>query len=165
MPPVPGNKNKRAALRYESQGFTLIETLIVLVIVGILMSVGVPAYERYQRNSRMALAIADIRLIETAISRFEVREYALPNTLADAGIDHLRDPWGNEYQYLRIEGAGLVGKGALRKDKSLNPVNSDYDLYSMGEDGRSQTPFTAEASLDDIVRAGNGAFLGRAEDF
>ena len=45
------------------------------------------------------------------------------------------------------------------------PVNSDYDLYSMGADGDSQTPFTAEASQDDIVRCGNGSYIGLVSNY
>lgn len=149
----------------KQQAFTLIETLLVVVIVGILAMVSVTSYDSYQRESRMSVALADITLIEVAIKNFEISEYELPDSLAEAGVDHLRDPWGNAYRYLRIRGADIKGKGKLRKDKSLNPVNSDYDLYSMGEDGDSKTPFTAKASRDDIVRCSNGAFIGLADDF
>jgi general secretion pathway protein G len=45
------------------------------------------------------------------------------------------------------------------------PVNSDFDLYSMGPDGQSKPPFTAAASRDDIVRASNGGFIGPVSDF
>ena len=48
----------------------------------------------------------------------------------------------------------------MRTDKSLVPVNSDFDLYSMGKDGISKAPFTAKESRDDIVRARNGNFYG-----
>lgn len=55
--------------------------------------------------------------------------------------------------------------GKKRKDKSLHPLNTDYDLYSMGPDGRSVSPLTAKASRDDIIRANNGGFIGVAEDY
>jgi general secretion pathway protein G len=47
----------------------------------------------------------------------------------------------------------------------LVPVNSDYDLYSMGPDGDSKPPFTAKASRDDIVRASNGSWIGPVSEF
>lgn len=75
----------------------------------------------------------------------------------------LRDPWGNPYRYTNI--ANTKSKGKLRKDKSLVPLNTDYDLYSMGADGASQPPLTAKASRDDIVRANNGDFVGLATDY
>jgi general secretion pathway protein G len=73
------------------------------------------------------------------------------------------DPWGHPYQYLSF--SGLKGKGEMRKDKNLVPINSDYDLYSMGPDGESQTPLTAKASRDDIIRANNGGYVGIAENY
>ena len=47
----------------------------------------------------------------------------------------------------------------------MNPVNSDYDLYSMGSDGRTQAQFNAKFGRDDIVRARDGAYLSIAEDY
>ena len=45
------------------------------------------------------------------------------------------------------------------------PLNTDYDLYSMGRDGKSKTPLTASESHDDIVRALDGEFVGLASEF
>jgi len=45
------------------------------------------------------------------------------------------------------------------------PVNTDFDLYSMGKDGKSRAPFTAKASHDDIVRANDGKFIGLVSEY
>ena len=81
------------------------------------------------------------------------------------GGDFPIDPWGNPYQYLRIDGGGAQGKSDFRKDKFLNPINTDYDLYSMGKDGLSQKPLNVTVSQDDIIRAHDGGFVGLASDF
>jgi general secretion pathway protein G len=47
-----------------------------------------------------------------------------------------------------------------RKDKFLHPINTDYDLYSMGVDGKSAKPITAQPSQDDIIRINDGAYIG-----
>jgi general secretion pathway protein G len=60
---------------------------------------------------------------------------------------------------------GIHGHGQQRKDRNLVPINSDYDLYSMGPDGRSVSPLTAQASRDDIIRANDGGFVGKASDY
>ncbi|MDH4073829.1 MAG: prepilin-type cleavage/methylation domain-containing protein, partial [Gammaproteobacteria bacterium] len=52
-----------------------------------------------------------------------------------------------------------------RKDGSLNPLNTDFDLYSAGADGESAGPLSATKSRDDIVRANNGAFIGLGENY
>jgi len=89
----------------------------------------------------------------------------LPDSLAVLGYGSLLDPWGHPYQYLKIAGGDVKGKGKLRRDRFLNPLNADYDLYSMGPDGDTKTNLNAKESRDDIVRANSGAFIGAASDF
>ena len=43
--------------------------------------------------------------------------------------------------------------GKMRKNRFLVPINSEYDLYSMGKDGKTQMPLTAKASRDDVIFA------------
>lgn len=145
-------------------GLTLIELLMALAIVGILAAIGYPAYQNYVDRTNNAQAVSDIMSIEPAIALYQhEHDGALPQTLADIGMDTLRDPWGNPYQYLNI--STTKGKGKVRKDKKLVPLNTDYDLYSKGKDGKSNSPLTAEASRDDIVRANNGGFVGLGADY
>ena len=65
---------------------------------------------------------------------------------------------------MRIEGGTAPGlNGKRRRDKNANPVNSDFDLYSMGRDGLTVPQFAGKKARDDIVRANNGDFYGLAE--
>ena len=82
---------------------------------------------------------------------------------ADAGLVGMRDPWGNPYGYLNL--GDPAARGHARKDHSLVPINTDFDLCSMGLDSRSAPPLTARHSSDDIVRANDGAFYGLGRDF
>jgi general secretion pathway protein G len=61
----------------------------------------------------------------------------------------------------------MVGanRGQMRKDRNLVPINTDFDLYSMGKDGETVMPLTTPKSQDDIVRASNGAFVGLGSDY
>lgn len=145
-------------------GFTLVELLAVVAIIGALVAIALPNYEAYVERSKRTAAMSDMASIMMAIDRHVIRANEFPATLAEVGFGETLDPWGNAYQYLRISGTPRPNRGQLRKDKNLVPLNSDYDLYSMGKDGRSQKPLTAAASRDDIVRAGNGAFVGLAVD-
>lgn len=63
------------------------------------------------------------------------------------------------------QGGGAGGSVKPRKDRFLVPINSDYDLYSMGPDGQTNEPLNVPVSRDDIVRASNGAYVGVAENF
>jgi general secretion pathway protein G len=53
----------------------------------------------------------------------------------------------------------------VRKDGRLNPLNTDFDLFSTGKDGDTTGPLNARASRDDVVRANNGAFIGLGENY
>lgn len=149
-----------------THGFTLIELVIVAGLIGTLSMIIVPRLLGYSQQNRNQVAIVDITKMSADIAIY-INDYTVPpDSLADIGYDNFRDPWGNPYEYLKIidnPDPGVNGK--RRKDHSLVPVNSDYDLYSMGPDGDSQAPFTAHTSRDDIVRASNGAFIGPVSEF
>lgn len=164
--PYPGSEsthknNLNAIFEADIHGFTLIEVMVSMCIIGLLSAIATPIYIGYRERARVAVAISDIKAMEAALANYQIDHGELPDTLGQIGMGNLRDPWGHAYRYLRIDGANLKGKGALRKDHFMVPVNTDYDLYSMGPDGSSQTPFTAKASRDDIVRAYNGGYCGQ----
>ncbi len=147
------------------QGMGLIDLMLAVIIASLLMAVAVPAYDQFIDRARVARAIGDIGSISIAIERFGIKNNSrLPNSLNELLMDVPFDPWGAPYQYLNIVAAG-PGKGAFRKDGKLNPLNSDFDLFSVGADGESKGPLSAAASRDDIVRANNGAFIGLGEDY
>ncbi len=149
-------------------GFTMIEMLIVMAIIGTLLAIALPMFQTALDKARITRAIGDISTLQTDIASFEAGGKGLPETLADIGRSTLMDPWGNPYQYLNFhveEGGGGQGGGppkGARKDRFLVPINSTYDLYSVGKDGESVPPLTAKASRDDIVRANDGGFIGLA---
>ena len=147
------------------QGMGLIDLMLALIIASLLMAVAVPAYDQFVDRARVARAVGDIGSISIAIERFSVKNNnQLPYFLNELLMQIPNDPWGAPYQYLNIEAAG-PGKGGFRKDGKLNPLNSDFDLYSVGADGESAGPLSAKSSRDDIVRANNGAFIGLGEDY
>lgn len=145
-------------------GFSLLELMATIALMTLLASFAIPAYMGYIEDARGSSAIADIGRISLELERYATNNDGVyPLTLAEIGLDGMQDPWGNAYQYLSIAAAG--GPGPLRKDKNLVPINTDFDLYSMGEDGASVPPLTAKPSQDDIVRANNGNFVGFGRDF
>jgi general secretion pathway protein G len=143
-------------------GFGLIELLLATALVGILAAIAVPSYRNYQKKAVVQSAVNDILYLQGAIARFQTQNWRLPASLGEIGQAAKLDPWGSPYQYLNLAGAN---RGQMRKDRNLVPINSDYDLYSMGEDGRSVPPLTAKPSRDDVVRAADGSFVGLASDY
>jgi general secretion pathway protein G len=143
------------------RGFTLIELMLTLIVVGLLGAIALPSYRAHLERSRVAQTIGEMKRIEMNIERYVTDRGRLPATLAAMGAVPL-DPWGNPYQYLPMAGASV---GQVRKDHAQHPLNTDYDLYSMGADGESVSPLTARKSRDDIVRARNGAFVDLASKY
>ena len=147
----------------QTAGFTLLELLIGLGIVTVLTSIALPAYSDYVERTRVAQAIADIRVLFVSIRKYEDDNLAVPPDLAAIGAANKTDPWGAPYVYLKLGVPGTAGKA--RKNKNLVPINSQFDLYSQGKNGASQPPLTAKNSLDDVVLANDGSFVGLASDY
>src|SRR5215471_4716107 len=120
-----------------ARGFTLIEIMVVVIIIGLLAAVIVPQVISKVDEARVAKAKQDIQALETALTMFRLDNSKYPTTEqglsalvtqpTDPSIRHWRpggyiphiskDPWGNEYHY---EAPGTHGK--------------DYDIYSLGSD-------------------------------
>ena len=148
-----------------AKGFGLLELMVTLVIASLLVSLAVPAYEMYAQRAKVSAAVGEIAELSLAIEQFRLRnDDRIPLSLAELGVDVPRDPWGRDYRFLNIPSTGN-NKDGVRKDGRLNPLNSDFDLYSLGKDGASAGPLSAKESRDDIVRANNGAFIGLGEDY
>lgn len=145
-------------------GFTLVEVMIVVAIIGTLATLGSPVYTKFIDKSRNTRAISEIRSLEKNIMAYKLEHESLPNSLAEVEGSTPLDPWGRSYQYLRIDG-GTAKIGDLRKDRFLAPLNSDYDLYTMGKDGVTKPPLNNRDSWDDILRANDGAYLGLASEY
>jgi len=122
----------RRALR---GGFTLIELMIVVVILGLLATIIMPRILDRPEQARRMKAKVDIRNIESALALFKTDTGRFPTTseglealVSDPGVKGYNrdgyldkvpsDPWGNRYIYIC---PGVVGK--------------DYDLESYGKDG------------------------------
>ncbi len=126
-------------LRRNQSGFTLIEIMVVVVILGILAALVVPQVMNRPDQAKVTVAKGDIKAIGAALDMYKLDNFAYPNT--QQGLEALVsrpsgnppaknwnkdgylkklpvDPWGNPYQYLSPGSKGT------------------YDLYSLGADGK-----------------------------
>lgn len=128
--------------RFKQRGFTLIEIMVVVVIIGILIGLVAPNILGRVDKARVTAAKADIATLDQALEMYRLDNHAYPST--DQGLESLvvkpggepdaknwnlegylkkkqlpLDPWGNQYQYVV---PGQEGR--------------PYDLYSFGADGR-----------------------------
>lgn len=154
-PPLP---NPRASQR----GFTIVELMIAVLLVAMLTAIAFPSYARYRDRIRTAHAASEIGAMAMLIARFADDARVFPPSLAAAGLANRNDPWGRPYVYYNVE---ENGRGGARKDHALNPLNTDFDLYSLGPDGKTKKQISQKDSVDDILRASNGKFVGVAADF
>jgi general secretion pathway protein G len=120
-----------------SRGFTLIEVLIVVLILGVLAAVVVPRVLDRPNEARITAAQSDIRTLAQALKLYKLDNGHFPST--DQGLRALverpagspiannwkaggyierlpKDPWGSDYQYI------------------FPGVKGEFDLYSLGAD-------------------------------
>jgi len=129
----------RAARPSEGRGFTLIEIMVVIVILGVLAALVVPSVLSRTDDARNVAAKSDLAAIRQALKLYRLDNQRYPST--GQGLDALvtrpadpplppnwkpggyleklpRDPWGHAYQY-------------------LNPgLKSDIDVFTYGADGQ-----------------------------
>lgn len=126
--------------RRKQSGFTLIEIMVVVVILGILAALVVPQVMNRPEQAKVTVAQNDIKAVSAALDMYKLDNFAYPST--QQGLEALvekptgnpqpknwnrdgylkqipQDPWGNPYQYLS---PGTEGR--------------PYDLYSFGADGK-----------------------------
>jgi general secretion pathway protein G len=133
-----------------------------VAVIGTLATIAILVYSNVTERAKVARAIADIATIESEIYAFATMNLRLPNDLAEIGRATFLDPWGHPYQYLNF---AVSGNAHCRKDRALHPLNTEYDLYSMGKDGASLPPLTAHVSQDDVIRANDGQYVNLAANY
>lgn len=127
-----------STLGRRASGFTLIEIMVVVVILGILAAIVVPRVMDNPDKARVVTAKQQIRTIETALNMYRLDNFkyptsdqgleALVSAPGDASVKNFKqggympklpnDPWGNPFQY-------------------LNPgAKGEIDIYSLGADGQ-----------------------------
>jgi len=131
------HQHRTLSARTGGQGFTLIEIMVVVVILGILAALVAPQVFNRLDDARIAKAKQDIRAFETALNLYRMDNFKFPTN--DRGLQALvtqgdakvfpkggyisgglkKDPWGNDYKYEVPSKHGL-----------------QYDIYSYGADGQ-----------------------------
>ena len=130
----------KTSAKYAQRGFTLIEIMVVVVIIGVLGAIVVPQFMSRPDQAKVTAAKTDIQAISTALEMYRLDTFSYPST--QQGLEALikqpsgtpvaknwnpqgylksmpKDPWGNDYQYRRQSAHG----GA-------------FDVWSFGADGK-----------------------------
>lgn len=104
------NRKSRIINRKSRGGFTLIEILLVVVIIGIIVGIAVPRMSGKIGMSLDVAARASLKSIETAVQNYEMEHLRLPDSLEDLTVikdgkgpylkpSEIKDPWGQKFQY------------------------------------------------------------------
>lgn len=157
---------RRGRTKLYRKGFTLIELLIVMAIISTLSTIGFVYYRGFIEQTKNTKAISDIHELANLIEQFKEDNGRYPGNLDELGRGPLKDPWGNPYHYVNISEDAKRGASHqnARWDRNQRPINTYYDLWSNGADGKSQKQVVAAHSRDDIIRAWDGAFVGLGKE-
>ncbi len=106
-------------MKNTQQGFTLIELMIVVAIIGILAAIAVPAYQDYSLRAKMSEVINFASSAKTAVSEAFISGGSLPTTNSDAGLDDKTNITSTYVEYVSVgsdndganSGAGVVEIG------------------------------------------------------
>lgn len=138
--------NTRNTTFRSAAGFTLIEVLVVVVILGILAAIIVPNIMSKPGEARIAKAKTDIRTIEQALNMYKLDNGSYPTT--DQGLQALikkpsgatnyrqggylprlpKDPWGRPYHYLDPGVHGAIDIYTLGRDGQQGGTGEDADI-------------------------------------
>ncbi len=141
------NTQSHQCLLKGQSGFTLIEVMVVVVILGILAAIVVPRVMDRPDAARITKAKADIRALESALNLYKLDNFVYPTT--DQGLQALvskpsgtpeprnwkqymdrmpKDPWGNDYQYLSPGVQGAVDIFSLGADAQPGGEDTNADI-------------------------------------
>ena len=122
----------------KQQGFTLIEIIVVVVIIGILATFVAPKFMGKTDTARITKAKSDILSLESALDLYKLDNFTYPTT--DQGLDALINPPTSDPVPTNWQKGGYIKK--LQKDpwqrdyQYLSPgEHGEVDIYSLGADG------------------------------
>lgn len=132
-------KLRKLLVHGRALGFTLLEVLVVLAIIGIMAALVVPNVMSALSGSQIKAVKADLASISAALNMYKLDNFALPST--EQGLNALLNKPGGQPEAPNWRTGGYIEKAA--KDPWQNPYqylrpgqHGEFDIYSLGADGK-----------------------------
>ena len=151
-------------LKYKrnEEGLTLIELMVVVVILGIISAVAIPAISSAINSAKVSTTESDLATLQQALQRYYIDNNQYPTTLssltaASVGGPYMdvtfpeKDAWSNPIYYAQVSGTGyyLISGGSTSDTKSAPSGIKINDIYAAG--GTGVTPQTPTAATGTVV--------------
>jgi type II secretion system protein G len=104
-------------MKRDNKGFTLVELMVVLLILGILVAIAIPIYNNAQANAQKKACQSNLRTLDGAAAQYHAATGAYPNATDYNGLTNLE---GNEF----------VGENGYIKELPTCPANGTYNYDS-----------------------------------
>jgi type IV pilus assembly protein PilA len=130
----------------KQQGFTLIELMIVVAIIGILAAIAIPAYQDYTIRAQVSEGMSLASGVRTAVSEFFQTDGNWPADNAAAGVAPAASISGNYVTGVAVGAGGLI---TATFGSDANPLIAGDTLTLQGADAGGSVSWTCGGSVDD----------------